>query len=63
MGDKCAALSAGDAADELLVRAAAEVDQSLLDWYQELTITERLRAASRNAATLERLARAASTNH
>jgi hypothetical protein len=43
----------------LLVGAATEVDQSLLDWYQELTITERLRAASRNAAILERLACAA----
>jgi hypothetical protein len=38
---------------------AAEVDESLLDWYRQLTMCERLRAASKSAATLERLARAA----
>ncbi len=37
----------------------AEVDESLLDWYRQLTMCERLRAASKAAATLERLARAA----
>lgn len=40
--------------------AAAEVDVSLLDWYRELSLVERLRAASRAAATLDRLAHAAS---
>jgi hypothetical protein len=44
------------------VRADAEVDVSLIDWYRELSVTERLRAASRNAAMLERLRRAASTD-
>jgi hypothetical protein len=39
--------------------AASEVDVSLLDWYRSLTVTERLRAASRGARILERLARAA----
>ncbi len=39
--------------------AAAEVDDSLLGWYRQLTMCERLRAASKAAATLERLARAA----
>ncbi|MBK9036754.1 MAG: hypothetical protein IPL61_36810 [Myxococcales bacterium] len=38
---------------------ADEVDVSLLDWYLQLTVCERLRAASASAATLERLARAA----
>ena len=33
---------------------------TLIDWYLQLSITERLRAASRHAATLERLCRAAS---
>jgi hypothetical protein len=37
-----------------------EVDQSLLDWYRELSVVERLRAASRSAAWLERMRRAAS---
>ena len=40
--------------------ATAEVDTSLLDWYRELSVVERLRAASRAAATLDRLAHAAS---
>jgi len=40
----------------------AEVDQSLLDWYRQLSLVERLRAASRSAALLERLRRAASTD-
>ncbi len=48
--------------DELLRAAADEVDPSLLDWYRSLSIVERLRAASRAAATLERLARAASAD-
>lgn len=39
-----------------------DIDPSLLDWYLKLTVTERLRAASKCAATLERLRRAASTN-
>jgi hypothetical protein len=39
-----------------------EVDLSLLDWYRQLSVTERLRAASKSAATLERLRRAASTD-
>jgi hypothetical protein len=39
-----------------------EVDESLLAWYAELTVTERLRAASRSAALLERLRRAASAD-
>lgn len=38
---------------------AAEIDESLLDWYRQLTMCERLRAASKSAATLEHLARAA----
>jgi hypothetical protein len=32
-----------------------EVDQSLIDWYRELSVVERLRAASRSAAWLERV--------
>ena len=47
---------------ELIDRAAAEVDQTLLAWSLALSVTERLRAASRNAAILERLARAATPN-
>lgn len=42
--------------------ASSEIDESLLDWYLALTLTERLRAASKSAATLERLRRAASTD-
>ncbi len=42
--------------------ASDEVDSTLLAWYRELSLVERLRAASRAAATLERLARAASAN-
>jgi len=37
-----------------------EVDQSLLEWFLGLSIVERLRTTSRNAAVLERLRRAAS---
>ena len=48
--------------DELVARAVAEIDESLLAWYRDLSVIERLRAASKNAATLERLARAASTD-
>jgi len=48
--------------DELMARAVAEVDESLIDWYLQLSVIERLRAASRSAAVLERLARAASTH-
>lgn len=39
-----------------------EVDRSLLAVYREMRIVERLRAASRAAATLERLRRAASAD-
>lgn len=42
--------------------ASSEVDVSLLDWYLDLSLVERLRAASRAAATLERLTRAASAH-
>lgn len=48
--------------DELIERAVAEVDESLIEWYLQLSVTERLRSASRSAAALERLARAASAN-
>lgn len=37
-----------------------EVDHSLIDWFRELSVIERLRTASRAAATLEKLRRAAS---
>jgi hypothetical protein len=37
-----------------------EVDVSLIDWYLGLSISERLKAATRAATTLDRLARAAS---
>jgi hypothetical protein len=50
------------AQDALIARAVAEVDESLLDWYRGLSVVERLRAASRSAAVLERMARAASTH-
>ena len=40
--------------------ATAEVDVSLLDWYRELSLVERLRAARHAAGTLDRLAHAAS---
>lgn len=48
--------------DQLIARAVGEVDESLLEWYRSLSVTERLRAASRTAATLDRMARATSTN-
>jgi hypothetical protein len=48
--------------EELVERAAAEVDESLIEWYLQLSVIERLRSASRSAAVLERLARAASAN-
>lgn len=48
--------------EEQLRAAVAEVDESLLDWYLSLSIVERLRAASRSAAVLERMARVASRN-
>lgn len=42
--------------DEALIeQATQEVDLSLLDWYQELSLRERLRAASRSAALYGRL--------
>jgi hypothetical protein len=40
----------------------AEVDRSLLEWYRGMTVVERLRAASRAAAALDKLRRAASTH-
>ena len=43
-------------------RQEQEIDDTLLDWYLQLTVTERLRAASKSAATLERLRHAASTD-
>src|SRR5262249_17098135 len=59
----CYTVTVSDRPDpELVERAATEVDRSLLDWYSTLGVIERLRAASRSAAALERLARAASTN-
>jgi hypothetical protein len=51
-----------DNEDALVEAAVAEVDVSLLDWFRGLTVTERLRSASRTMATLERMARAASAN-
>lgn len=51
--------------EELVERAVAEVaevDASLIEWYLQLSVIERLRSASRSAAVLERLARAASAN-
>lgn len=48
--------------DELIERATAEVDTTLLEWFAGLSMVERLRDTSRNAAALERLARAASRN-
>jgi hypothetical protein len=48
--------------DELIARAVGEVDESLIDWFLELSVIERLRSASRTAATLERFARAASAD-
>ena len=52
-----------DQVQELLIaKAVEEVDESLLDWYRDLSVVERLRAASQSAATLERMARAASTD-
>lgn len=42
--------------DEALIeQATREVDLSLLDWYQELSLRERLRAASQSAALYARL--------
>jgi len=51
---------ATDAGSELEARATDEVDRSLLEWYLGLSVTERLRAASRSAAVLDRMRRAAS---
>jgi len=48
--------------DERMKRAVAEVDHSLIEWCLQLSVIERLRAASRGAAVLERLARAASAD-
>jgi hypothetical protein len=49
-----------DPRDSDFEQAAREVDPSLIEWYRELTVTERLRAASKTAAFLDRMARAAS---
>ena len=46
----------------LIDQATTEVDLSLLEWFHGLSTRERLRVASRNAAALERLKRAASTD-
>jgi hypothetical protein len=35
--------------------AQGEVDETLLDWFLELSLIERLRVTSRNAAFLERM--------
>ena len=48
--------------DELLERATGEIDRSLIEWYRSLSVMDRLRAASKAAATLERLRRAATAN-
>jgi len=48
--------------DSLIEQATDEVDLSLLEWYRALSPRERLRVASKNAAVLERLKRAAATN-
>jgi hypothetical protein len=45
-----------------LAAAATEVDTSLLAMYREMSVVERLRAASRAAASLDRWRRAASTD-
>lgn len=55
-------MNAEQSQDALIEQAVAEIDQSLLDWYLSLSVIERLRAASRSAAQLERLSRAASTH-
>jgi hypothetical protein len=52
----------GNHDNEQLLQAAAEVDESLLEWFRSLSVLDRLRATSRNAAVLERLARAAARN-
>lgn len=51
-----------DREPEPKMEATDEVDESLLDWYRELSVTERLRSASKSAATMERLRRAASAD-
>lgn len=48
--------------DPLVERAATEVDTSLMEWFCDLPLRERLRSTSRQAALLERLARAASSD-
>ena len=48
--------------DQDAFRAVEEVDRSLLELFLAMTLTERLRAASKSAATLARLRDAASTN-
>jgi hypothetical protein len=49
-----------DPTTRLVERAVDEVDDSLIEWYRGLSVTERLRVASRSAAFLERMSRAAS---
>ncbi|MEJ7604567.1 MAG: hypothetical protein WKG01_42335, partial [Kofleriaceae bacterium] len=46
----------------LIEQAVGEIDVSLLDWYLSLSVIERLRAASRSAAMLERLRRGATSD-
>jgi hypothetical protein len=53
-------MSAEEPPHDALPSRADEVDASLLEWYGELSMIERLRAASRSAAWLERMRRAAS---
>jgi len=55
-------MRAPETQDELIARAVGEVDESLLEWYLQLSVIERLRDASRAAAVLEKLARAASAH-
>jgi hypothetical protein len=53
-------VTSDETTEELIARATSEVDDSLLEWYRGLSMIERLRAATRNAIFLERMARAAS---
>lgn len=55
-------MSGTETQDELIARAVADVDMSLIEWYLQLSVIERLRDASQAAAALERFARAASAN-
>ena len=50
--------AADGALDPLVVEAAREVDQTLLDWFLELSPRERLRACSNATIALGKFARA-----